>query len=191
MRKPGCDAAAERVSDDNRRPGVEGAGRAPRLARLADELAKIVSLAPIRAPHAAERRRDNAPLAGEERGDEAPPVRVGGSAVQEDETRLAARAPGEGFDLRAIDRDERALGLDRDDALEPMPAPAASAREKPRAAPWGSIRARRSSFEFRRLRTARPRPCRRRRTSSRRHSCAPRRLPSISAWPTMRAPVMP
>ena len=72
--------------------------RAP-LRALRDELAEIVSLAPIRAPHAAERRRDNAPFAGEERGNETPPVRVGSSAVQEDQTRLAALAPGEGFHL--------------------------------------------------------------------------------------------
>ena len=119
MREPSCDAPAERVSDDNGRPGLERAGRAPRFPRLADELAKIVSVAPIRTPHAAERRRDNAPFAGEERGDETPPVGVRGSAVQEDQTRLAALAPGEGLDLRAIDRDERPLGLDRDDAFEP------------------------------------------------------------------------
>ena len=119
MGEPSCDAPAERVSDDNGRPGLECAGRAPRLPRLADELAEIVCVAPIRAPHAAERRRDNAPFAGEERGNETPPVRVGSSAVQEDETRLAALAPGEGFHLRAIDGDERPLGLDRDDAFEP------------------------------------------------------------------------
>ena len=33
MRKPGCDAPAERVSDDNGRPGLEGARRVPRFAR--------------------------------------------------------------------------------------------------------------------------------------------------------------
>ena len=42
MGEPGCDAAAERVSDDNRRPGLEGAGLAPGLPRLADKLAEIV-----------------------------------------------------------------------------------------------------------------------------------------------------
>ena len=43
MREPDRDAPAERVSDDNRRPGLERAGLAPRLPRLADELAEIVS----------------------------------------------------------------------------------------------------------------------------------------------------
>src|ERR1700733_9137102 len=89
MRKPGRDAPAKRVPDDNGRPGLEGAGRAPRLARFADELAEIVGLAPIRAPHAAERGRDNAPVAGEERGDEAPPVGMSGAPVEEDEAWLA------------------------------------------------------------------------------------------------------
>ena len=119
MREPGCDAAAERMADDNRRPGLVRARLAPRFARLADELAEIVSGAPIRTPHAAERRRDDAPLAGEERRDEAPPVAVRGAAVQEYEARLAALAPGEGLDLRAIDGDERPLGLDCDHAFEP------------------------------------------------------------------------
>ena len=45
MGKPSCDAPAERMADDNRRPGVERAGLAPRLPRLADELAEIVSVA--------------------------------------------------------------------------------------------------------------------------------------------------
>ena len=40
-------------------------------------------------------------------------------------------------------------------------------------------------------RTTPPHPCRRRRTSCTTTNFAPRRLPSISAWPTMRAPDMP
>ena len=170
MREPDRDAPAERVPDDNRRPGLVCARRARRFPRLADELAEIISGAPIRTPHAAERRRDDAPLAGEERGDEAPPVGVGGPAVQENETRLAALAPGEGLDLRALDGDERPLGLDRDHALEPrrrrrlLPAKSRERRHGVR------VRPRERSLTFRRLRTVRPRPCRRRRTSSPRHS---------------------
>ncbi len=45
-------------------------------------------------------RRDDAPLAGEERSDETPPVGVRGAAVQQDEAGLAALAPGEGLDLQ-------------------------------------------------------------------------------------------
>ncbi len=41
------------------------------------------------------------------------------------------------------------------------------------------------------LRTGPPRPCRRRCTSSRRRTSTPRRLPSMSAWPTRREPVTP
>src|ERR1700722_20241340 len=119
MGEPGCDAAAERVSDDNRRPGLEGAGLARGLPGLADELAKIIRRAPLRTPHAAERRRDDAPLAGEEGSDEAPPVPVGGAAMQEDETRLAALAPGEILALTAAHADKRALGFDRPHAFEP------------------------------------------------------------------------
>src|SRR3984957_8850216 len=44
MGKPSCDAPAKRVSNDNGRPGLEGAGLARGLPRLADELAEIVSL---------------------------------------------------------------------------------------------------------------------------------------------------
>ena len=145
MREPDRDAPAERMADDDRRPGLVRARRARRFPRLADELAEIIRGAPVRTPHAGERRRDDAPLAGEERRDEAPPVGVGGSAVQEDEAGLAALAPGEGFDLRALDGDERPLGLDRDHALEPRRRRGSSARERPRAAPWGSIRPRERS----------------------------------------------
>ena len=170
MREPDRDAAAERVSDDDRRSRLERARFAAHFPRLADELAEAVRVAPIRTAHAGERRRDDAPLAGKERRDEAPPVGVGGAAVQQDEARLAALAPGEGLDLRAIDGDESPLGLDRHDALEPrrrrglLPA---KSRERRHGV---SIRPRDALFRFRRLRTVRPRPCRRRRTWSRRHS---------------------
>ena len=70
-------------------------------------------------PHAAERWSDNAPLAGEERRDETPPVPVGGPAMQEYEAGLAALAPGEGLDLRAVEGDECPLRLDCDHAFEP------------------------------------------------------------------------
>ncbi len=119
MREPGRDAPAEGMADDNRRPGVVRARLAPRFARLANELSEIISGTPIRMPHAAERWRDDPPLAGEEWRDEAPPVSVGGSAVQKYEAWFAALSPGEGLDLRAIDRDESPLGLDCDHAFEP------------------------------------------------------------------------
>ena len=119
MREPGRDTAAEGMADDNRRARVVCAGSARGFPSLADELAEIISGPPIRTPHAAERRRDNAPLAGEEWCDEAPPVAVRGSPVQEHEAGLAAIAPGEGLDLSAIDSNERPLGLDRHHAFEP------------------------------------------------------------------------
>ena len=100
-------------------PGLVCARLARRFPRLADELAEIIRGPPIRTAHAGERRRDDAALTGEKRGDEAPPVGVGGPAVQEYEARLAALAPGEGLDLGALDGDERPLGLNRKHALEP------------------------------------------------------------------------
>ena len=169
MGEPSCDAPAERVSDDNRRPGLECAGLAPRLPRFADELAEIVSVAPIRAPHAAERRRDDAPFAGEERGDETPPVGVSGSAVQEDEAGLAALAPGEGLHLRAID----ATNVRSGSIATTRSNHAGAGGFCPRKAASGAMgvdSGTRTLFKFRRLRTVPPRPCRRRRTSSRRHS---------------------
>ena len=119
MGEPDRDAPAERVSYDGRRPGLVCARLARGFPRLANELAEIVGRAPIRTPHAAERRRNDPPLAGEERGDKAPPVGVGGAAVQEYEAGLAALAPGESLDLRAVHGDERPLGLDRDHAVKP------------------------------------------------------------------------
>src|ERR1700722_12567061 len=119
MGEPARDAAAERVSNDDRRPGLEGAARTRGLPGLADKLAKIVSVTPLRTPHPAERRRDDAPFAGEEGGDEAPPIPMGGAAMQEYETRLAALAPGEGLDLSTVHADKRALGLDRHGPFEP------------------------------------------------------------------------
>ena len=44
MGEPGCDAAAEGMADDNRRPGIVRARLARRFARLADELAEIISV---------------------------------------------------------------------------------------------------------------------------------------------------
>ena len=114
-------------------------------------------------------RRDDPPLAGEEGGDEAPPVSMGGAAMQEYETWLAPLAPGEGLDFSAVHADERALGLDRHDAFEPgrrrrlLPA---ERRQRRHGSRFGHANA----LMFRRLRTVQPRPCRRPRTSSPRHS---------------------
>src|SRR6185437_6334808 len=173
MSEPDRDPAPERVADDSRRPRLERARGAPRLPRLADELAEVIVRAPVRAPHAGECRRNDSPLVDEERSDEAPPVGMRGPAVQEYEPRLAALAPGEGLDLSALNRDERPLGLDRDRALEPrrrrrlLPAKGRERRHGVRFAHGDRLEA------LRRFRTGRPRPCRRRRTSSPRHS-APR-----------------
>ena len=59
-RKAHGDAAAERMPDDDRRPGFESAAGAPRLARLAHELLENVSLAPAGPAHAGEGRGDDA-----------------------------------------------------------------------------------------------------------------------------------
>ena len=130
--------------------------------------AEVVSGAPVRTAHAGEGSGDDAALAGEERRDERPPVGVGRPAMQEDQARPAALPPGERFDPRALDLDEGSLGLARDRALEPrrrrrlLPAKGRERRHEGRFvqadAPTG----------FTRLRTGPPRPCRRRRTSSRR-----------------------
>src|SRR6185437_16000952 len=106
MSEPDRDPAPERVADDSRRPRLERPRGARGLPRLADELAKVITRAPVRTAHAGERRRDDPPLPGEERSDEAPPVGMRGPAVEQDEARLAALAPRDRLDLSALNRDE-------------------------------------------------------------------------------------
>ncbi len=113
------DPPAERMADDDRRPGVECAAHAPRCAGLPHELLEHVMLAPVRASHAGEGRGHDPMIAGEKRRDERPPVGVRRAAVQEHQSRLAALAPGQEFDLRALDLDEGPLRLLRDRLDEP------------------------------------------------------------------------
>ena len=104
--------AAERMRDHDRRRARSGQPRdLDRRNRFPGESRDVVSRPPVGPPHAGPRYRRAAMGVGELRRDEAPPVRMGGISLQEQQARLPPLAPGQQLDSRAFHLEGRPLGL--------------------------------------------------------------------------------
>ena len=113
-------AAAEGVTDEHRLLAVvvEAGGHGAPV-HLLSEAFEGIGLAPVRGAHPGQGDRRDPEIQGQEGGDKAPPVCVGAVAVHQDQAGLAPLAPGEQFDVGAVDRDHGAFRLLGDGGGEP------------------------------------------------------------------------
>ncbi len=89
-----------------------------------------IILAPVRIAHARQVHRGDVVIAGEERGDERPPIGMRRIAVDQQQAGTCAVAPAQIMNARAIHFDETAFGLDGDGAVEPARAGRNGARQR-------------------------------------------------------------
>ena len=125
-RAPCCCAHRSDTKPPNEWPTITGGTRGVEQAfarcdghRLVGHRLHRIAGAPVRAAHAAERQRRHAVGGGEERRDEAPPLRVRHLAVQQQQAGQAAFAPGERLDARALHVVPAARGLNGQRIAEP------------------------------------------------------------------------